>query len=163
MGLTEDGRLSPCPATPNCVCSDAADTAHAIAPLTIRGDPAAAWQSLIDHVSAQARFTVMEQRADYLRLEARTRWLRFVDDVEFHWRPERHEIAMRSASRVGHSDLGANRARGVCPAAAGDAGRLAGRAGSPHTMPLRGFAWGSISRCWAARYGFCGRLLDRRS
>ncbi|MEC7418575.1 MAG: DUF1499 domain-containing protein, partial [Pseudomonadota bacterium] len=45
------------------------------------------------------------------RAEARTRLLRFVDDVEFELREEAGIIAVRSASRVGYSDLGANRRR----------------------------------------------------
>jgi uncharacterized protein (DUF1499 family) len=36
---------------------------------------------------------------------------RFVDDVEFWIDAKNQVIHFRSASRVGHSDLGANRAR----------------------------------------------------
>jgi uncharacterized protein (DUF1499 family) len=51
------------------------------------------------------------QETEYVRAEARTRLFRFVDDVEFHFRPEVGQIAMRSASRIGYSDLGENRRR----------------------------------------------------
>ncbi len=91
--------------------SDAADDAHRIAPLSVVADPNAAWQALSAYVQAQPRFTVLETGDDYLRIEARTRLMRFVDDVEFHLRPDAGHIAMRSASRVGHSDFGANRKR----------------------------------------------------
>lgn len=104
-------RLAPCPSTPNCVCSDAADPPHAIAPLRISGDPARAWQALVDHIRADGTYTIVEELDGYLRAEARTRILRFVDDVQFQLRPDRGEIAMRSASRIGYSDLGANRRR----------------------------------------------------
>ena len=110
-GLTESGRLEPCPKTPNCVCSDDEEPGHAIEPLEIRSDPQSAWRALTAHLGADPAFTIVERRSDYLRAEARTRWLRFVDDVEFHLRPDRNQIAMRSASRVGYSDLGANRRR----------------------------------------------------
>lgn len=40
-----------------------------------------------------------------------TRWLRFRDDVHFALDDERGVIHVRSASRVGHSDLGTNRRR----------------------------------------------------
>lgn len=103
--------LAPCPASPNCVCSDATDATHAIAPLEIVGDPEQAWQSLIGYLEAHRSFTIVEQRANHLRAEAHTRWLRFVDDVEFRLRADRQHIAMRSASRVGYSDFGANRRR----------------------------------------------------
>ena len=51
------------------------------------------------------------QKADYARVEARARLLRFIDDVEFHFRPEEGQIAMRSASLVGKSVFGTNRRR----------------------------------------------------
>ena len=111
VGLTDDGRLPPCPSSPNCVSSDADDEAHRIAPLAVTGDPAAAWRRLVDHVQADPAYTIVAQTERYLHAEARTRLLRFVDDVEFHLRPADGEIAMRSASRLGYSDLGANRRR----------------------------------------------------
>jgi uncharacterized protein (DUF1499 family) len=91
--------------------SDASDEGHHIAPLSLTGDPADAWQALVRYLEAAAEYTIVERDEGYLRAEARTRLLRFVDDVEFHLRPDAGEIAMRSASRVGYSDLGANRRR----------------------------------------------------
>jgi uncharacterized protein (DUF1499 family) len=111
LTLTTEDRLQPCPASPNCVCSDDADPGHQIPPLAIQGDPAAAWSALIDQLQTAPSYTIVEQNDGYLRAEARTRILRFVDDVEFHLRPDQGEIAMRSASRVGYSDLGTNRRR----------------------------------------------------
>jgi uncharacterized protein (DUF1499 family) len=94
------------------VSSDAPRTdAHYIEPLRVTGDPASTWQALIEHLEGQPRYTIVERRDTYLRAEARTRLLRFVDDVEFHLRADQGEIAMRSASRIGYSDLGANRRR----------------------------------------------------
>lgn len=110
-GITDAGTLAACPDKPNCRCSDAADDAHAIAALNVTGDPAAAWAALKAYVAAQPRMEVIVDRDDYLHVEATTRLMRFTDDVEFHLRPEAGEIAMRSASRVGHSDLGANKKR----------------------------------------------------
>ncbi|MEQ8860737.1 MAG: DUF1499 domain-containing protein [Pseudomonadales bacterium] len=107
----ESDRLAPCPASPNCVSSDAADGIHAIRPLALGDDPAATWRSLIELLEADPAYTIVEQTDDYLRAEARTRLLRFVDDVEFQRRASQGEIAMRSASRLGYSDLGANRRR----------------------------------------------------
>ena len=111
LGLTPDGRLTPCPSSPNCVSSDATDEAHTIAPLRFGGEPELAWQRLVGHLESSPGYTIVERDDGYLRAEARTRLLRFVDDVEFHLRPAAGEIAMRSASRIGYSDLGANRRR----------------------------------------------------
>jgi uncharacterized protein (DUF1499 family) len=94
------------------VSSDAPqDDSHHIDPLRCGSNPTHAWQALVDHLTDSPAYTIIERRDDYLRAEARTRLLRFVDDVEFHLRPAQGEIAMRSASRIGYSDFGANRRR----------------------------------------------------
>ena len=103
--------LKPCPASPNCVCSDAAGALHAIEPLRVAADFDAAWEALLEYLRAESSYTIVMQQPGYIRAEARTRWLRFVDDVEFSARPDDGVIAMRSASRLGFSDLGANRHR----------------------------------------------------
>ncbi|HZX22664.1 MAG TPA: DUF1499 domain-containing protein [Woeseiaceae bacterium] len=113
LDLTEEGRLPPCPSSPNCVSSgaDPSDGTHYIEPLQIDGDAQAAWQRLIEYLESESAYTIVEQRENYLRAEARTKILRFVDDVIFHLRPEEGAIAMRSSSRLGYSDLGKNRRR----------------------------------------------------
>lgn len=106
-----DGRLQPCPASPNCVSSDAGDATHRIEPFRLVGEPQAAWQALQDTVRAFPRTTIITVTPDYLHAEFRSFLFRFVDDVEFHLRPGDNIIAVRSASRVGYSDLGVNRQR----------------------------------------------------
>ena len=61
-------------------------------------------------MQAQPRAAVTVREAHYLRAEFTSRVLRFVDDVEF-WLGEAGLIHVRSASRLGHSDFGVNRAR----------------------------------------------------
>jgi uncharacterized protein (DUF1499 family) len=104
------GRLADCPASPNCVSSEAAPgDSHHIAPIA---DPdGAVWQRLIETVASMDGATLIASDDRYAYFTFTTRLLGFVDDVEFHYRPERGEIAVRSASRVGHGDLGANRRR----------------------------------------------------
>ena len=108
--------LAPCPARPNCVSSDATDSAHRIAPLAFVGDGPggngpATWAALIAHLEADSAYTIITRDEHHLQVEARTRLLRFVDDLSFHMRPAEGVIAVRSASRLGYSDLGANRRR----------------------------------------------------
>ena len=110
LGLTAENRLSPCPASPNCVSSDMSDS-HGIAAIDVVGDPQEAWDALQSYLAGQPRVNIKVSKANYLHAEFRTRLLRFVDDVEFHLRAEQRQIAMRSASRLGYSDLGANRRR----------------------------------------------------
>jgi uncharacterized protein (DUF1499 family) len=104
-------RLKRCPASPNCVCSDDTDSSHGIPPLRVAGEFMPAWTALLNYLEHEPEFTIIEDTGSYLRAEARTRILRFVDDVEFMARPGDDIIAMRSASRLGYSDLGTNRRR----------------------------------------------------
>ncbi len=104
-----DGRLPPCPDSPNCISSQAEDSGHRVAALAFSGDPAAAFARLKDTLAGRGDTTIVEEREGYLRVELRTTW--FVDDGEFLLDREHHLIQVRSASRVGYSDLGKNRKR----------------------------------------------------
>jgi uncharacterized protein (DUF1499 family) len=42
IGVTDNGKLAPCPDSPNCVSSDATDSSHRIEPLMLGTDPKAA-------------------------------------------------------------------------------------------------------------------------
>ena len=102
--------LAPCPSSPNCVCSS--DTGRAaIAPLAIRGDVDAAWRALREVLEAEPRMRIEAADDNYLHAVATTRIMRFKDDLEFLLDRDAGTIGVRSASRVGYSDLGANRDR----------------------------------------------------
>ncbi|MBS3746877.1 MAG: DUF1499 domain-containing protein [Wenzhouxiangellaceae bacterium] len=103
--------LARCPSSPNCVSSADPDDSHFISPITIQGDPDAAWQTLQEILAADRSFKITASAEHYLRAEATTRILRFTDDVEFLLKREPGRIDMRSASRIGYSDLGKNRKR----------------------------------------------------
>jgi uncharacterized protein (DUF1499 family) len=106
-----DGRLAPCPASPNCVCTRDADPGHAIDPLTFEDAPQEAWARLQGILSSWPRTRIVTATDSYLHAEC-TSWLfRFVDDVEFLLDAEAKRIHFRSASRAGRSDLGVNRRR----------------------------------------------------
>ncbi len=112
LGLIH-GKLSPCPDKPNCVCSEGetADVQHSIQPLSTEGiDHAAAWASLIDAVQAN-RGSVQQNSGAYLHATFTSSFFRFVDDFEARLDVDNRAIHIRSASRVGHSDMGVNRKR----------------------------------------------------
>jgi uncharacterized protein (DUF1499 family) len=102
------GRLAPCRRTPNCVSSqaDPADEEHYIAPIPFRGDAIAAVRRAVE---AMPRSRIVSADSHYLYAEFRSRLLRYVDDVEFHY--DGKVIHVRSASRLGRRDFGVNRAR----------------------------------------------------
>ncbi|MCB9786906.1 MAG: DUF1499 domain-containing protein [Deltaproteobacteria bacterium] len=103
--------MAPCPSSPNCVCSDSTDAAHAVQPFRILGEASVVWPKLCDAVAAAPRVRVVKQTDVYLHAECRTRLLRFTDDLELRLRADEGVVAVRSASRVGYSDLGKNRRR----------------------------------------------------
>lgn len=112
LGLVH-GKLSPCSDKPNCVCSetDKADTQHSIRPLSTAGtDDHIAWTRLMDAVKACGG-SIQQHSDTYLHATFTSFLFRFVDDFEARLDSRNHMIHIRSASRVGHSDLGINRKR----------------------------------------------------
>lgn len=105
------GRLAPCPSSPNCVSSDAADAAHRVSPFRLGVAAEEAWHAARESVLALPRASIVEESDEYLHAECRSAWMGFVDDLELHLRAEDGVIAVRSASRLGYSDLGVNRER----------------------------------------------------
>jgi uncharacterized protein (DUF1499 family) len=59
----------------------------------------------------QPRVKLVAAEENYLYAQFTSRWLGFVDDVEFYLQEGKGAIEVRSASRLGESDLGANRQR----------------------------------------------------
>jgi uncharacterized protein (DUF1499 family) len=117
LGVRE-GRLKPPSKTPNSVSSqaalwpDAPQRAYAqIDPLVFQGDAAAAMARLRSVVESMPGARVVSASPDYLYAQFTTRWLKFVDDVEFHVPPGERVVHVRSASRVGRKDFGVNRQR----------------------------------------------------
>ena len=62
-------------------------------------------------IAEMPRTLILEETGDYLRVQFTTQILRFKDDVEFHLVTAGGIVHIRSASRVGYSDFGANRKR----------------------------------------------------
>jgi len=110
LGVRE-GRLAACPSSPNCVSTQGEDREHWIAPLSVPSNAVPAVELLVEIVREMPGATIVEQTGDYLRVEFRSRIFRFCDDVEFYLEPQSNRVHFRSASRVGHSDLGVNRER----------------------------------------------------
>ncbi|MET1080237.1 MAG: DUF1499 domain-containing protein [Pseudomonas sp.] len=104
-----NGQLAPCPASPNCVNSQAVDSKHRVAALALGGSPDDTRELLLQVLRDEPGAVVVEQQATYLRVEYTSRLLRFVDDLELLIGPRQVEV--RSASRLGYGDFGVNRAR----------------------------------------------------
>jgi uncharacterized protein (DUF1499 family) len=106
-----NGKLAPCPNSPNCVSSQTTDAVHQIAPLTFTSNPQQAIANLKQIIQSQPRTKIITETEDYLYAEFKSALLGFVDDVEFYLDSNANVIQVRSASRLGQSDLGVNRQR----------------------------------------------------
>lgn len=104
------GKLAACPNTPNCVSSQSSDI-HSIAPLTYDSTPEQAIAKLKSVIQSLPRTTIITKSQDYLYAEFKSALMGFVDDVEFYLDRNANVIQVRSASRLGQSDLGVNRKR----------------------------------------------------
>lgn len=113
-----DGKLRPPSATDNSVSSQALlypdnlqHQAAQIAPLPLRGDGPMTIAKIRAVVETMKGAKVIKSDADYLYVQYTTPLMKFVDDAEFWYDLNAQVIQVRSASRVGQSDMGANRMR----------------------------------------------------
>jgi uncharacterized protein (DUF1499 family) len=106
------GALAPCPDKPNCVCSEFGEAAaHYIAPLDYSdAPPQKAWGDILQIIKELGGEAVVAND-EYIAATFSSSLFGFIDDVEFRLEPSGRRIQIRSASRVGHSDMGVNRKR----------------------------------------------------
>jgi uncharacterized protein (DUF1499 family) len=107
----KDGKLAPCPDSPNCVSTQADDKEHRMEPIPLAGTTDEAIERIKAAVAREPGMEIVTEEDGYLHAEATSRVFRFVDDVEFFVDEDAQLTHFRSASRVGHGDMGVNRAR----------------------------------------------------
>ncbi len=107
----ENGKLRPCPGTPNCVCSEYPGSPAWIEPLDAgkqsRNEALAALKTVLGEMGGELK----KDDGDYLAATFTVPLFGFTDDVEFRFDNDASAIQVRSASRLGFSDLGVNRGR----------------------------------------------------
>ncbi len=108
LGVSNGRFTAPPTNKPNWVSSQIQPSdKHHVAPLTAKGPDAMA--QLRRTIESMPRVAVIKAEGDYLNAEFESALMGYVDDVEFVRAGT--VIHMRSSSRLGHSDLGANRKR----------------------------------------------------
>jgi uncharacterized protein (DUF1499 family) len=107
----KNGRLAPCPDTPNCVSSQTEEPRSAVAAIPFTGSAEMAMARLCCALRECPRTKIITARDQYIHAESRSRVFRFVDDLELSVDRTESVIHLRSASRVGYSDFGVNRKR----------------------------------------------------
>lgn len=105
------GRLAPCPSSPNCVSSESKLPKHAVEPFQLAGDPGKAWKKLREVVASLPRTKIVTASNTYIHAECSSLLMRFVDDLELYHDSGSPLVQVRSASRLGYSDMGVNRKR----------------------------------------------------
>lgn len=114
LGSTElrgsDGKLQGCDSGP-CVSSLSRDPERRVEPFHYSGKREEARQALLRVLRNTPSAAVVTEAPDYIHAEFTSPLMRYVDDVEFVLPSAENTIHLRSASRIGYFDFGANRER----------------------------------------------------
>lgn len=105
----ENGKLKPCPNRQNCRNSD--DPQERFQIEAIEDADGRKWALIAEVMASLPRVKLVVETEGYLRFTQTSDFFHFVDDIEFHNRPEAGQIAIRSASRLGYRDFGVNQDR----------------------------------------------------
>jgi uncharacterized protein (DUF1499 family) len=114
LGVINASELRPCPDKPNCVQTyEPMDESHFQQPLTVKESSEKTKQVISSAIVKTGGQIISEKTLEpsgiYLHAEYESDWFKFVDDVEVLIKND--TIHIRSASRLGYSDLGANAKR----------------------------------------------------
>jgi len=104
------GQFAKCPEKPNCVSTKNSSIKNTIKPIFYKGSHENAKQNLLLAIKTFGSAKVKKELDQFIHVEFTSNIFRFIDDVEFYL-TEQGVIHFRSASRIGHSDLGVNRRR----------------------------------------------------
>ena len=107
------GAFNPCPDTPNCVSTMAAPSNRSarVEPIAISGGGEAVIEELASWIEEHPRGSVETRRPGYLHATFSSPTFGFIDDLELYLPPQEELLHLRSAARVGRSDMGVNRER----------------------------------------------------
>lgn len=103
--------LANCRGHSNCVSSQARRASQRVKPFACRNSCRETLRHLREVLESTPGVTLVVSTDSYLRAECRTMVFRFIDDLELLTDIDKGVIHVRSASRVGTWDLGANRRR----------------------------------------------------
>lgn len=109
---TTNERLPKCPSKPNCVCSEYSDDEkHYVLPIIFSDDIKPSLSLTLKDIISDMGGTVESQNHNYIAATFSSSMFKFIDDFELRIDQENNTIHIRSASRTGHYDFGANKKR----------------------------------------------------
>ncbi len=100
--------LPPCGSLPNCVNSENGSGGQAIDAIQASKQQ---WEALKSWIARQDNWTITADEGDLVQAVTTTPLMRYRDDVLLRFDSEDNVIHVRSSSRLGIGDMGANRAR----------------------------------------------------
>ncbi|OOF10932.1 hypothetical protein BZG82_05745 [Salinivibrio sp. PR5] len=100
--------VTACEDSPNCVSSKDTRPKFALSPFTLTSE-SVRFDDIVNTIASLSGATLISQQDSYAHFTFTTPVLRFVDDVEISVHGT--ELTLRSASRIGYYDFGANRRR----------------------------------------------------
>ncbi|UOQ92674.1 DUF1499 domain-containing protein [Halobacillus shinanisalinarum] len=107
----KDGKLAPCPHSPNCVSTQAKSLDKAMDSLPFIENISYTKSLIKQIINEEQRTSIQSEQENYLHVIFTSKLLKFKDDVEFYFDESSRVVHFRSASRAGYSDLGVNRKR----------------------------------------------------
>ena len=110
LGVT-DGKLAAMPDSPNAVSSQTTVTEKLVEPLPFKATAEETRQAALAVLASMGGNEIKSQSDNYIHAVFTTSLMRYKDDVELYLDNETATLHFRSASRVGHGDMGVNRAR----------------------------------------------------
>jgi uncharacterized protein (DUF1499 family) len=111
LGVRE-GKLTPCPNSPNCVSSQSQDPRHQIDPIDYTTPAAEAKATLLEIIGSMDGTVVIRHDPTYIQAEFHLGgFFGYVDDVEFYLDQKAQVIHFRSSSRLPYYDWNVNRNR----------------------------------------------------
>lgn len=106
-----ENELTPCPAWPRCVSSQAGEDAKKVAAFHLQEPIDLNWEKVADVVEALPRTTVVTLNERYLHAEVSSPWGVYTDDLELLLASDSPRLEVRSSGRIGYYDFDVNRDR----------------------------------------------------
>lgn len=104
-----DGRLAPCPGTPNCICTEYPDdSAHYTEPVSLDSIDGNTIMQTVQQAIQSTGGNIVKTTDSTVTAIYTSTIFRYVDDFEVRIDKATGQLHIRSASRVGKSDFGAN-------------------------------------------------------
>lgn len=100
--------LADCPSSPNCVSSVTTNAEKRVPAFELNELSVADFQNQLVTAIESDGGVVKDSRQGYLWATYTSTVFRFIDDIEWLYNAQSHQMDVRSASRTGYSDLGVN-------------------------------------------------------